>query len=229
MTSDPDIVLQNFGDASETHFLMFSVLQLCLSLENGETSNPYGIDATHVYARCLRTEELPRHIREFILWQCNVKQRDNEQILNIEIPHGLCKPYDVMTVKLQAVTAEERVSLIQGCLDEINDYLRQLHEICAILEAAEDRFNTVEMLLLYGHGQDEVLSNDLKIHDTVIEDARAEIDTLHAELEGYMMPDLVSFEPTIAKMHTLIRRLSDTHLSIRDTVRRYNLGQNDEN
>lgn len=228
MSADKDVVLQNFGQASETHFLMFSVLQLILSLENGETDSPYDIDAPSVYTLCLEDERLPANIRSFILWQSNIKQRDNGQILNIEIPHGLCKSYDVWSEKLEAATAAERVLLIQGCLDEIGDYLGKLHGVCAILEAAEDRFNTVEMLILQGHGHSQVLSGSLDIYDEFIEGARAEIEALHAELEGYVMPDLVTFEPKTAQMHDLIRRLSDIHLSARDIIRRYNLGQGDD-
>ena len=228
MSADKDIVIQNFGEASESHFLLFSVLQLFLSLENGETRSPYDIAANDVYALCAQKEGLPQKIRDFISWQCNIKQRDNGQILNIEIPHGLCKPYDVMEAKLADVSADEREALIRGCIEEIDDYLGQLQDVCAILEAAEDRFNTVEMLLLYGHGQNAELSQELSVHDKPIEHAREEIDMLHAALEGDIMPDFVSFEPTVVKMHNLIRRLSDIHLSIRDTVRRYNLGQGDE-
>ena len=100
MTSDADLVLQNFGDASETHFLMYEVIQLFLSLEYDETKAPYDIETQDVYTRCLSPQKLPRNIRDFILWQCNVKKRDNEQILSIEIPHGLCKRYDVANAKL---------------------------------------------------------------------------------------------------------------------------------
>ena len=234
MTRDPDIVLQNFGEASETHFLMYEVLQLFLSLECEQTKAPYDIDAREVYSLCREPKQLPVNIRDFILWQCNVKKRDNEEILKIEIPHGLCKRYDVTQAKLEEYDAKTRVSVIKDSIAEIDAYLKELHEVCAILEAADDHLDAVMERLSEAYKLDERLAEHLEPHDKLIEEERKDIDALHAALEGDVMPDMVAYDGDVgkmqvtfdcskSKMHRLIRRLSDHNLHIMDIMRRYRL------
>ena len=239
MTSDSDIVLQDFGEASETHFLLFEVLQLFLSLECEQTSAPYDIDARDVHALCLEPHPLPINIRDFILWQCNAKKRDNGEILKIKIPYGLSKRYDVRQAKLATYDAKQRVAAIKDSIAEIDAYLKELHEVCAILEAADDRLDNVIEKLSEAYKLDEGLAEHLEPHDKRIQEELAAIDELHAALEGDVMPDMVTyddgsgkiqatFDCSKAKMHRLIRRLSDHNLHITDIMRRYRLNYGDE-
>ena len=117
--------------------------------------------------------------------------------------------------------------MIQDALNEIEGYLHELHEVCAILEAAEDRINTVEALLGEAYHLYEELPKELEDIDALIQSERKEIEALHSELEGYVMPDLSGFDDTKTKMHDLIRRLSDNHLYIKDAIRRFHLSRSE--
>ena len=229
MSPDKEMVLKNFGFASETNFMFYYILQLFLSIEEERTHDPYNIEPEHVYAICDAPARLPKNIRNFILWETNSVQRDAEEIMNIEMPRGLTKKYDVKAARLEEEQDPAvRETLIRKCLDEVDDYFAQFNEVRAILEATDDRFKTVEDRLLRAEGMDGALGRVLNDQKRVIEDMRITITELNGDLEDDEMPDLIKFEHTPDKARTLMVTLSETNLKIRDAIRKYNLGQDDE-
>lgn len=225
MSPDKEVVLKNFGFASETNFMFYYILQLFLSIEEDRTHDPYNIEEESVYALCLSPGRLPVHIKNFILWECNIVQRDNGEILNIEMPRGLTKKYDVKGARLGAEPDKAvRESAIRACIDEVNDYLEKFHEVRAVLEATNDRFKTVEDRLLRAESMDSALGNALSDQKRAIDDMRIILTELYSDIEDDVMPDLIKFEHTPNKALALMRQLSETNLKIRDAIRRYDLG-----
>ena len=226
MSPDKEVVLKNFGFASETNFMFYYILQLFLSLEEDRTHDPYNIEEEAVYALCLTPGRLPLHIKNFILWQCNLMQRDNGETLNIEMPRGLTKKYDVKASRLQDNPDKAaREAAIKACIDEVNDYLGAFFGVLAIVEATEDRFKTVEDNLLRAESMDSGLIGVLSEQKRVIEEMRMTITNLLSDLEDDVLPDLIKFEHTPDKAKALMVTLSDTNLKIRDAIRRHNLSQ----
>jgi len=229
MSPDKEMVLKNFGFASETNFMFYYILQFFLSLEEDRTHDPYNIDPSHVYALCDAPARLPGNIRNFILWETNSVQRDAEEIMNIEMPRGLTKKYDVKASRLETeIDPAVRESAIRACIDEVDDYFAQFNEVRAILEATEDRFKTVEDRLLRAETMDGSLAKVLSDQKRVIEQMRITITELNGDLEDDEMPDLINFEHTPDKARALMVSLSETNLKIRDAIRKYNLGLDDE-
>ncbi len=226
MSADKEIVLKNFGFASETHFMFYYVLQLFLSLEEDRTHDPYSIEAGNVYSLCESPGRLPTHIRHFIMWECNIIQRDSEEIMNIEMPRGLTQKYDVKASYLaQLEDKVMREKAIQSCIDEINGYFGQLNEVRAVLEATNDRFKTVEDHLVSAESMDGGLARILSEQKRVIEDLRIQLTAFNADLEDDVMPDVIKFEEIPERALNLMITLSETNLKIRDAIRRYSLGQ----
>ena len=229
MSPDKEIVLKNFGFASETNFMFYYILQLFLSIEEERTHDPYNIEPEHVYALCDAPARLPRNIRNFIMWETNSVQRDNEEIMNIEMPRGLTKKYDVKAARLEEDPAPaSREAAINTCLNEVDDYFGQFNEVRAILEATEDRFKTVEDRLLRAETMDGSLARVLSDQKRVVEEMRITITNLKGDLEDDEMPDLIKFSETPNKARALMVTLSETNLKIRDAIRKYDLGQDDE-
>lgn len=229
MSPDKEIVLKNFGQASETNFMLHYVLQLFLSIEEDRTHDPYNIEAEHVYALCQSPARLPANIRNFILWECNIIQRDNGEILNIEMPRGLTKKYDVKGARLEADTdAQARLTALNACIDEVDAYFARFNEVRAVLEATDDRFKTVEDRVLRAESMDGSLARALSDQKRGIDQIRIDLTNLHADLEDDVMPDLIKFQTTPKKAQELMVRLSETNLKVRDAIRKYNLGQEDD-
>jgi len=229
MSPDKEIVLKNFGQASETNFMLHFVLQLFLSVEQERTKDAYNIEAESVFALCQNPARLPRHIRDFILWQVNIMQRDSGEILNLEMPRGLTKKYDVKGSRLEAdADINHRVELIGACIQEVDDYFARFNAVRSIMEATEDRFKTVEDRLLRAEGMDGSLSRALVDQKRVVEEMRIAITELNGDLEDDEIPDLIKFEHTPDKARALMVTLSETNLKTRDAIRKYNLGQDDE-
>jgi len=225
MSPDKEIVLKNFGQASETNFMLHYVLQLFLSIEEDRTHDAYNVDAEHVYALCHSPARLPANIRHFIMWECNIVQRDHGEILNIEMPRGLTKKYDVKGARLEGDTdRDNRIAMIQSCIDEVNDYFARFNEVRAIMEATEDRFKTVEDRLLRAETMDGSLARAMVDQKREIEAMRITITDLNGDLEDDVLPDLIKFEGTPEKAKQLMVSLSNTNLKIRDAIRKYNLG-----
>lgn len=229
MSPDKEIVLKNFGYASETNFMFYYVLQLFLSIEEDRTHDPYNIEAENVYTLCEAPGRLPANIRNFIMWECNMIQRDSEEIMNIEMPRGLTQKYDVKEAYLAKIEDKaERETCIQKCIDEIDVYFAKFNEVRAVLEATDDRFKTVEDHLLRAESMDGSLARVLSEQKRVIEDLRVQLTDLNADLEDDEMPDLIKFEHTPEKALALMVTLSEANLKIRDAIRKYDLGQDDE-
>jgi len=228
MSPDKEIVLQNFGFASETDFMFYYILQLFLSLEEERTHDPYNIAAEHVYALADTPARLPVHIRNFIMWECNIVKRDNEEIMNIQMPRGLTTKYDVKAARLaEDPDREDREKRIRNVIDEVNEYFARFNEVRAVLESIQDRFKTVEDHLLRAESIDGGLARVLVDQKRMIEDMRIQITELNGDLEDDTMPDLIKFAETPNKALALMVSLSEANLKIRDAIRRYNLSQDD--
>ena len=229
MSPEKELVLKNFGYASETNFMFYYILQLFLSIEEERTHDPYNIEPEHVYAICDAPARLPKNIRNFIMWETNSVQRDSEEIMNIEMPRGLTKKYDVKGARLEEdPDPASREAVIRTCIDEVDDYFAQFNEVRAILEATDDRFKTVEDRLLRAESMDGSLAKVLSDQKRVVEDMRITLTELIGDLEDDEMPDLIKFAETPKKALALMVTLSETNLKIRDAIRKYNLGQDDE-
>jgi len=201
-------------------------LQLFLSIEHNRTHEAYEIEKEIVLALFRDDTRLPPQLRHFILWECNVVQRDHGEILNIEMPRGLTKKYDVKGARLSADNdSNARVAVIQACIDEVEDYFTRFNEVRAILEATEDRFKTVEERLVRAESMDGSLARVLGDQKKVVEDMRISLTNLNADLEDDVLPDLIKFENTPERARALMVMLSQTNLTIRDAIRRYNLGE----
>ncbi|MFK7839579.1 MAG: hypothetical protein AB8B83_04550 [Bdellovibrionales bacterium] len=225
MSPDKEIVLRNFGQASETNFMLHYVLQLFLSIEQNRTHDPYNIEQESVLDLFKNDARIPRNIRTFILWEANIIQRDHGEILNIEMPRGLTKKYDVKGARLEAdKDVNTRISAIQACLEEVEHYFIRFNEVRAILEATEDRFKTVEERLLRAESMDGSLAGVLAEQKKVVEEIRITLTNLNADLEDDALPDLIKFEKTPERAMSLMVTLSEANLYIRDAIRRYNVG-----
>jgi len=226
MSPDKEVVLKNFGQASETNFSLHYVLQLFLSIEQGRTHDAYNIEEERVFALCGTPQSLPVNIRNFILWECNTIQRDNGEILNIEMPRGLTKKYDVKGSRLEGDSDDaHRLEVIQECITEVDAYFARFNEVRAVLEATNDRFKTVEERLVRAESMDGSLAGVLAGQKTVIEEMRIALTELNADLEDDVLPDLIKFQNTPESARALMVRLSEANLLIRDAIRRYNVGE----
>jgi len=229
MSPAKEVILKNFGHASETNFMLHYILQLFLSVEDDRTNDPYNIDQESVLALCHTPSRLPDNLRNFILWECNIVQRDNGEILNLEMPLGLTKKYDVKGARLQEhENRDERIAAIQACLKEVDEYFRRFNEVRAILEATDDRFKTIEDHLLRAESLDGSLAKALTDQKRVIDDMRMSLTEMNGDLEDDNLPDLIKFQKTPEKAYGLMIALSEVNLRIRDAIRRYNLGKDEE-
>ena len=229
MSPAKEVILKNFGHASETNFMLHYVLQLFLSVEEDRTNSPYNIEQESVLTLCNNPGRLPANIRNFILWEANIVQRDNGEILNLEMPLGLTKKYDVKGARLEShENREERIASIQACIAEVDEYFRRFNEVRAILEATEDRFKTIEDHLLRAESMDGSLAKALSDQKKVIEEMRISLTDMNANLEDDNLPDIIKFQSTPEQAYGLMIALSEVNLRIRDAIRRYNLGKDDE-
>ncbi len=229
MTHDPELVLKSFGDSSETTFLLLYILQLFLAVEESKTRNAYDIPAESVYSICSAPARLPRHIRDFILWQRNILKLDNQEIIETSLPRGLTKKYAVKAKRLADMDdAGEREKAIGESIDEVNAYFAEFNEVIAILEATEDRFTSVEEALLRAESLDDRLIDVLRDQKQDLDKMRQDLTALRANLEHSILPDTIKFKDTPKKARELMKHLSEVNLYTRDAIRKHNL-DTDEN
>ncbi len=226
MTADKEIVLKNFGNASETEFRFHYVMQLFLSLEDDRTHDPYTIDEEHVLTLIANPGRIPDGLKTFITWQRNIMKLDDEEISNIQMPRGLKNKYDVKGARLSCeIEQQKRIDAVKACIDEIDAYMKKFFEIVAILEATEDRFHTVEDYVFRVEAMNSDHTAILAEAKNNIEDFRMQLTALHAALEDDILPDLIKFDSIVQNARTLLIALSATNLKIRESIRKYEIGQ----
>ena len=226
---DPDEVIKGFGQASETTLLFSDALKLFLASERGGVQNPYEeIDDSETLSLCSAPERLPKHLRSFILWQANILKLDNEEISKTELPKGFKFKYDVKGSRLaEMATDEERQTAIKTFLEEQEHYFAKFNEVRAILEATEDRFITIEGVLLRAESMDDAVSSRVQNEKTALEEIKKQLCDIRAILEDEVLPDIINFDkaPDIAK--GVMVRLSEINITLRDNIRKHQLSRDD--
>ena len=227
---DPDEVIKGFVQASETILLFSEALKLFLAFEKGGVQNPYEeIDESEVINLCGTPDRLPEHLKSFILWQANILKLDVIEISKTEMPKGFKFKYDVKGSRLAEMASdEERKAAIQTYLNEQEAYFAKFNEVRAILEATEDRFITIESVLLRAESMDDAVSSCVKSEKEALEEIKKQLCDIRAILEDDVLPDIINFDnaPEIAK--GVIVRLSAINITLRDNIRKHQLSRDDE-
>lgn len=221
---DSDQVIKGFGTASETTLLLSEALKLFLSLERNNIKNPYDIIEDHeVINVCSYPDHLPEHTKKFVSWQTNILKIDADEISKTELPKGMKLKYDVKGKRLEELDDETRKQAIQRYMDELEKYFRQFNDVLAILEATEDRFTTIESMLLRAESLDANIAARIQAEKQQLEEIRKNLCDLRAILEDEILPDVINFEhaPSVAK--GMMTKLSALNISIKDTIRKYNV------
>lgn len=223
---DADAVIKGFGEASETTLLLLEALKLFLATERSGVRNPYEeISDSEVIALCIHPERLPKELNRFILWQTNILKLDAGEIAQTEVPKGFKFKYDVKGARLAEMSSdEERKLCIQTYINEQENYFSKFNEVLAILEATEDRFMTIEGVLLRAESRGGGMAQHINSEKQALDDIRKKLCDIRAILENDVLPDLISFEntPDIAK--GLMTQLSALNISLRDNIRKHNVG-----
>ncbi len=227
---DPDEVIKGFGQASETTLLFSDSLKLFLALERDGIQNPYEqIDESEVINLCGAPDRLPEHLKRFILWQTNILKLDILEISKTEMPKGFKFKYDVKGSRLQEMTTDdERKAAIQIYMNEQEQYFAKFNEVRAILESAEDRFITIESVLLRAESMDDAVISRIQNEKSALEEIKKQLCDIRAILEDDVLPDLINFDkaPEIAK--GLMIQLSEINIAQRDNIRKHQLSSDEE-
>jgi len=227
---DPDEVIKGFGQASETTLLFSDALKLFLAFEKNDIQNPYKeIDDEEVMNLCAQPGRLPEHLKSFILWQSNILKLDILEISKTEMPKGFKFKYDVKGSRLAAMGSnEERKAAIQTYMDEQERYFAKFNEVRAILEATEDRFVTIEGMLLRAESMDDAVSSRIQNEKDALEEIKKQLCDIRAVLEDDVLPDVINFDkaPEIAK--GVMVRLSEINITLRDNIRKHQVSRDEE-
>lgn len=222
---DSDAVLKGFGQASETTLLLGEALKLFLANQREGVLNPYeDIAEEDAFALCKHPESLPEYLRRFIFWQKNILKLDSEETAKTQIPKGFKTKYGVKGLRLAGMATDtERRSAIEQYHEEQEHYFQRFHEVLAILEAAEDRFITIEDVLLRAESADAAIGARVQDQKNALEEIRKKLCSIRSILEDEVLPDIISFEhaPEVAK--SLMIDLSTINIALREAIRQHHL------
>lgn len=226
---DPAQVLRGFANASETTLLLSHTLQLFLTLEKSNVLNPYEeVDEDEVITLIMNPDRLPEHVRSFILWQANILKLDVVEVGKTEVAKGFKTKYDVKGARLAACSSDdERKKLIHVFMEEQEQYFKKFNEVRAILEATEERFVTIEDVLMRAESMDESVCSRIRQEKDALDAIRQKLCDLRALLEDEVLPDIINFEhaPDIAQSFMI--ELSEINIRLRDNIRKHRAGDED--
>ncbi|MEZ5814861.1 MAG: hypothetical protein R3E13_09145 [Alphaproteobacteria bacterium] len=224
---NPEDVIKGFEDASETILLLSDTLKLFLATEKGGVKNPYEeISHEEAMALCGNPAPLPGHLKNFILWQSNILQRDVLEISETEMPKSFHCKYDVKGSWLADMESDDlRKAAMQTYLEEEEAYFTVFNEACALLEAAEERLASVERVLLQAKSLGGGVTARVQAEHKMLEETRGKLGDIRAAMEGRILPDPATFQDVPELVQEALIRLGEIHITAHDAVRLHVLGR----